>query len=52
MKDHTGGVCTAHAEDGERMQNFWFGSMKVRVPSQDLDVDGRIILRCLEGKQG
>jgi hypothetical protein len=40
-----GGACSAHGRDEKCVQKFWFESLKGRDNSEDLVVDGRIILK-------
>jgi hypothetical protein len=35
---------------GENAYKYWLGSLKGRVYSEDIDVDGRIILKWIVGK--
>jgi len=44
-------ACSTHGI-GEINTKFWSENLKGRDHSEDLAVDGRIILECISGKQG
>jgi hypothetical protein len=48
MEDKTSGSCSStHGRDEKRIQNFWLENLKGRDNSEDLGVDGKIILHIL-----
>jgi hypothetical protein len=42
--DEMGDSCSTHWRDEKSVQKFWSENLKVRDQSEDLHVDGRIIL--------
>jgi len=40
-----GGACSTYGRKGEVYTGLWWGNLKERDHLEDLDVDGRIILR-------
>jgi hypothetical protein len=47
-----GGACSMHERDENCIYNFGWKSLKGRDHSEDLRVDGRIVLECNLGKEG
>jgi len=49
-KNEMGWACGAYGGGGEVCTGFWWGNLREKDHSGDLDVDGRIILRWIFGK--
>jgi hypothetical protein len=47
-----GGACSAHGGKIRNASKIWLGSPKGKDHAEDLRVDGRIVLKCILGKQG
>jgi hypothetical protein len=45
-EDKMGKVCNTHGRDGKSVQ-FWLESQKKRDHSEDIGIDGRIILKII-----
>jgi hypothetical protein len=41
-----GGACGRNGEEGEVHTVFWWGNMRARYYSEDLNIDVRILLKC------
>jgi hypothetical protein len=39
------GACSTHKRDEKLIQNFWSENLKGRNHIEDIDIDGRIILK-------
>jgi hypothetical protein len=45
-----GGICSTHGRDNKVHKIFWLQNLKGRDDSEELSVDGRIILEGILGK--
>jgi hypothetical protein len=49
-KDGMNGTCSTHGRNEKFVQYYGWKNLKGKVHSEDLGVDGKIILECILGK--